>query len=98
MTVVEKTLWNCLKNKKLDGFKFRRQHPIHIYIVDFYCHELGLIIEVGGEYHNKLEQVKKDEQRTELLKFQELNVLRFTNEEVLSSLIKVIDEIKNFAY
>src|SRR5690554_91348 len=80
MTSAEKRLWEFLKEKQL-GYKFRRQHPIHIYIVDFYCHELGLIIEVDGEYHNEAAQIKKDTERSELLKFQDLNIMRFSNDE-----------------
>jgi len=96
MTLAEKMLWKRLKNKQVQGYRFRRQHPIHLFIVDFYCHELGLIIEVDGEYHNKKEQLKKDRERTELLKFQDLNLLRFTNKMVLSDLDKVMEEINEF--
>ena len=93
MTDAEKLLWQKLKNKQL-GYKFRRQHPLHLFIVDFYCHELKLIIEVDGEYHNSKEQGIADKERELLLKFQNLQIVRFTNEEVLSDLDKVIMKIK----
>ena len=83
-----------MQNKKLEGYKFRRQHPLHLFIVDFYCHELGLIIEVDGAYHETKEQEEKDEKRTELLKFQGLTVLRFTNDEVSTDVETVITKIK----
>ena len=94
MTAAEKTLWIYLQNKKFEGYKFRRQHPLHLFIVDFYCHELGLIIEVDGAYHETKEQEEEDEKRTELLKFQGLTVIRFTNEEVLTDIDAVLTKIK----
>ena len=51
MTVAEELLWNRLKNNKLGGLKFRRQHPLDIFIADFYCHKLKLVIEIDGEIH-----------------------------------------------
>ena len=95
MTAAEKTLWIYLQNKKFEGYKFRRQHPLHLFIVDFYCHELGLIIEVDGAYHETKEQEEEDEKRTELLKFQGLTVIRFTNDEVLADIDSVLTKIKN---
>lgn len=94
MTAAEKSLWIYLQNKKLEGYKFRRQHPLHLFIVDFYCHELELIIEVDGGYHETKEQKKEDENRTELLNFQGLTVIRFTNEEVLTDIDTVLIKIK----
>jgi very-short-patch-repair endonuclease len=51
-TQAEKILWAKLRNNQLKGYKFRRQHPIGLYIVDFYCHQLKLVIEIDGDYHN----------------------------------------------
>lgn len=96
MTTSEKKLWELLKDKRFQGYKFRRQHPIHIYIVDFYCHELGLIIEVDGEYHNDPLQISKDLERSDLLKFQELHIIRFTNDQVLNSIGKVLNDLKQY--
>ena len=94
MTRAEKHLWKHLKSKKFLGYKFRRQHPLHLFIVDFYCHKLGLIIEVDGGYHNQTLQQKMDEQRTLLLKFQSLTLLRFSNEQVLLSTETVLQQIE----
>ena len=102
MTKAETKLWFYLKNKKLKGFKFRRQHPLHLFIVDFYCHELGLIIEVDGAYHEEQEQIVEDKKRTELIKFQGLRVIRFTNKEVLTDidcvLLKITEVINDIKY
>jgi very-short-patch-repair endonuclease len=70
-TEAEKLLWKNLKNNQLGGFKFRRQHPISLYIADFYCHKLKLIIEIDGGYHFTKEQIPKDEERTKILEFNE---------------------------
>ncbi len=94
MTDAEKLLWERLKDNKLKGFKFRRQHPIHIYIVDFYCHKLKLIIEIDGGYHDSKEQKLLDAERSEILKFQELEIIRFTNDEVLGNIEFVMRKIE----
>jgi very-short-patch-repair endonuclease len=94
MTDAEKLLWEKLKNNQLKGFKFRRQHPIHIYIVDFYCHKLKLVIEIDGGYHDSNDQKILDSERSEILKFQELEIIRFTNDEVLGNIEFVIRKIE----
>ena len=66
------------------NLKFRRQHPILNYIADFYCHELQIVIEVDGEYHNKEDQAKEDEKRTKYLMEKGIKVFRLTNEEVIN--------------
>jgi very-short-patch-repair endonuclease len=63
-TKAEQVLWTHLRNRKLHGYKFRRQHPILDFIADFYCHGCKLIIELDGEYHNAIEQRQYDEGRT----------------------------------
>jgi len=95
-TEAEKLLWDKLKNNQLGGFKFRRQHPISLYIADFYCHKLKLIIEIDGGYHFTKEQISKDEERTEILDFNGVNVIRFSNDEVLSNIDNVLNEIKKY--
>ena len=95
MTEAEKVLWEVLRNNKFEGYKFRRQHPIHKFIVDFYCHKLQLIIEVDGKYHNSSEQKVLDQEREELLKFQDLEIIRFNNEEVINHLDEVILKLKH---
>ena len=94
-TIAEKLIWEQLKMKQLNGFKFRRQHPISQFIVDFYCHEIGLVIEIDGEIHHKPENKEYDENRTAELEKFELKVLRFTNYEVELHMDKVLDTIKN---
>ena len=63
-TEAEKILWHCLRNRKLKGFKFRRQHPIAHFIADFFCLESNLVIEIDGPYHDEREQQEYDEGRT----------------------------------
>jgi len=92
-TKTERLLWEQLNCKKFYGFKFRRQHPISQFIVDFYCHELKLVIEVDGDIHNIPENKEYDENRTfELEKF-ELKVLRFTNKDVENNMDIVLKTI-----
>jgi very-short-patch-repair endonuclease len=93
-TVAEDILWTALRNKQLNGYKFRRQHPLSFYIADFYCHEFKLVIEVDGGYHQTKEQILLDNRRTADIEFQGLKVIRFTNEEVTIDLPNVLDRIK----
>lgn len=95
-TEAEDRLWVELRNKQLEGYKFRRQHPVSIYIADFYCHELKLVIEVDGDYHQAEEQLLLDKKRTADIEFQGLKLIRFTNDEVMVNLPEVIGEIKRF--
>jgi very-short-patch-repair endonuclease len=93
-TKAEEILWVELRNNKLDGYKFRRQHPLSFYIADFYCHKLKLVIEIDGGYHQTKEQKLLDSERTENIEFQGLKVIRFTNEEVILGVLNVINKIK----
>ena len=86
LTAAELLMWDKLKNKQFKGYKFRRQHPIHKFIVDFYCHELKLIIEIDGKYHDAEEQQIEDFKRSELLQFQGLHEIRFNNEEIINDI------------
>jgi very-short-patch-repair endonuclease len=95
-TEAEELLWLALKDNKVDGCKFRRQHPISIYIADFYCHKLKLVIEVDGWYHLSEEQQLLDKERTTALEFNGLKVIRFSNEEVVLKLPELINKIKDF--
>jgi very-short-patch-repair endonuclease len=92
-TEAEKILWNELKSRKLSGYKFRRQHPLKYYIADFYCHEKRLAIEVDGKIHFKPETHEHDENRTAELDRLGITVIRFTNDQVLSSLPSVLESI-----
>jgi len=88
LTSAEKKVWEILKDRSRVSYKFRRQHPIATYIADFYCHELQLIIEVDGGYHNTDEQQLKDKEREEILRFNGLKIIRYSNAEVESDIIK----------
>ena len=92
-TAAEIKLWEYLRSRRLLRYKFRQQHPIHCYIVDFYCHELKLIIEVDGEYHNEPSQIERDQERSFLLKFQDLHIIRFSNSEIIYAIDNVLDTI-----
>ena len=94
MTDAEKVLWKVLRQSKC-SFKFRRQHPIYDYIADFICLEKGLIIEVDGAYHCEPQQQEDDQIRTDILSDMGYKVLRFTNDEVLSSPHTVLNMIKD---
>ena len=85
-TEAEKKLWEALQKDPFKEFHFRRQHPIHQFIADFYCHKRRLIIEIDGEYHATEDQQRKDQLRTNSLNFQGLDIIRFSNQEVLENL------------
>lgn len=93
LTTTETALWDELRNRKL-GVKFRRQHPISLYIVDFYCHEKKLVIEVDGDYHLNSSQQNDDQVREDELQSLGLKVVRFTDEQVSMQIKKVIEQIK----
>lgn len=95
-TNAEKALWQELKGRKMMGYKFRRQHPIHYYIADFYCHEQRLIIEVDGKIHLKPEIINHDKNRTEALSRLGIRIIRFSNKEVINKITKVKEEIQSF--
>jgi very-short-patch-repair endonuclease len=94
LTAAEATLWSLLKGKQLDGRKFRRQHGVDNYILDFYCPSEMLAIELDGEHHFTDEGLMYDEKRTEYLNTLNIHVLRFENEEIFQSPEDVIAEIK----
>jgi len=93
VTASESLLWEYLSNKKL-GVKFRRQHPISIYIADFYCHEAKLLIELDGNIHNRPEVLANDVERQRNLEAFGIKVIRFTNDELYNNLNQVLDKIK----
>ena len=92
-TKAEKALWKEPSGKQ-QTFKFRRQHPIAQYIVDFYCHELKLVVEVDGGIHQKKENREYDQLRTEVLEGFGIMVVRFTNDEVLNLTGDVLKRIQ----
>ncbi|RYE40626.1 MAG: DUF559 domain-containing protein [Sphingobacteriales bacterium] len=95
-TDFEHIMWQVLRNRKINGFKFRRQHPLLIYIADFYCHEAKLIIEIDGDIHDTKENKVYDRHREKELNKHGLTVLRFQNDDVLYDLPHVINRISLF--
>ena len=93
-TEAESVLWNYLSGDKL-GVHFRRQHPVFGYIPDFVCIGQKLIIEIDGGYHLADEQPELDAERTQWLNKAGFHVLRFTNEEVLSDIDSILEEISD---
>ena len=96
MTDAEKVLWQNLKGKQVLGLRFRRQHPIGQFIVDFYCHKTKLIIEVDGEIHQNILNKEYDDERTYELNLLGLHVIRFTNSQVLNQTKSVVKIIKDY--
>ena len=95
-TDAEKLVWKIIRGRNFKGLKFRRQHPIGSYIVDFYCHELKLVIELDGDVHSIGFINKQDKVRKKNIEKLGLKVLRFENELVLSNPDMVIEEISKY--
>ena len=93
MTDAEKHLWYFLRAKRLNGHKFRRQHLVHPFIVDFICINKKLIIEIDGGQH--AEQLQYDEKRSIFLKLKGYRVLRFWNMDIFKQTQTVLNEILN---
>lgn len=93
LTECERLLWRRLRNRQLSGFKFRRQHPLPPYVLDFYCAELMLVVELDGGQHYDEAGLEKDRLRTDYLQRKGLGVLRFSNLDVLQNLDGVLAEI-----
>lgn len=92
MTATEKLLWSELKSKKLDGFKFRAQHSIYRYILDFYCSEMKLAIEIDGDIHKHRKDY--DNFRDGFLDSMGIKTIRFKNEDVKNNIDIVLEQIK----
>jgi very-short-patch-repair endonuclease len=82
-TDAEAKLWHLLRDRRMAGFKFRRQHPLGRYILDFYCHEALLVVELDGGQHTEAKQMAYDERRTGFLASQGVRVLRFGDHDML---------------
>ncbi len=93
-TKAEKILWEYLRNRKLDGLKFRRQHPIDKFIADFYCHEKKLVVELDGAVHDDKMNAQYDAARTYEFKVSGITVIRFRNSEVENSISFVLYKIR----
>ena len=90
-TDAEKLLWHYLRNRRLSGWKFRRQYPVGKYIVDFACSELKLIIEIDGGQH--ADQITYDLERTRILNSKGYQVVRYWNNEVLGNTTSVLEAL-----
>ncbi|MGM0622175.1 MAG: endonuclease domain-containing protein [Bacteroidota bacterium] len=94
MTEAELSLWEKLKGKKMLGLRFRPQHPIDIFIADFYCHPLKLVIEIDGGIHKSRDQKEYDFGREGELENWGIKVIRFTNEDVENEMSRVLEDIE----
>lgn len=80
-TTPERVLWNLLRNRQLDGLRFRRQHVVGPYVADFYCAEHKLVVELDGMSHD--ERIEYDERRNEYMRARGLRVVRITNSDLM---------------
>lgn len=94
-TDAEHLMWQLLRAKRFMNLKFRRQHVIAPYIVDFYCHELGLVIELDGGQHGTDEAIEYDTERTKFLEALDLKVVRYWNHDVLKNTESVLSNLWN---
>ena len=95
LTPAEEKLWEEVRDNKL-GVRFRRQHPISKYVVDFYCHKCKLVIELDGEVHSDKTVQLEDQNKQDSLVAMGLTVIRFTNTKVLNQIEEVVLEIEDF--
>jgi very-short-patch-repair endonuclease len=95
-TAAEDKLWRFLRNRQLRGFKFRRQHQLGSYTADFYCHEAQLVVKCDGSVHDGNEEWHHDQQRDAYMVANGINVLRFTNQEILADTEKVLETISSY--
>ena len=92
-TDAEKLLWHLLRGRRFCGFKFRRQFPVGGYILDFYCHDARLAVELDGGGHNEEEQRRYDEERTKVIQAANIRIVRFWNNDLFNSLEEVLEEL-----
>ncbi|WP_438962138.1 endonuclease domain-containing protein [Nonlabens sp.] len=98
LTPAEAYLWNQLKSRKFKGLKFRRQHSVGNYILDFYCSQYNLAIELDGDYHDNPKQKELDGVRDLFLKDKDIYVLRYENRYVFEELEHVLKGIENYCF
>jgi very-short-patch-repair endonuclease len=92
-TDAEQVLWEALRGRKLEGHKFRRQHPLGPYVVDFWCPEHALVVELDGPIHDQL--AGHDPERTAEIESHGYQVVRFRNDDVLNNLDSVLQRIRS---
>jgi len=93
MTLSEQKLWLKLRGKQFKSFKFRRQHGIGPYVVDFFCPEKKLAIEVDGDIHAFNKQMKREQTREEFLKGLGIKIIRYTNNDILKNIAGVMEDL-----
>lgn len=93
LTDAEKLLWSKIRRKQIKNYQFFRQKPIGSFIVDFYCKEARLVVEIDGGQHYEEENIKADQIRKAFLKSLGLRITRFTNSEVLKNIDGVVTKI-----
>jgi len=93
LTDAESKLWQDLRARRLQGYKFRRQHPIDDYVADFACIPAKLVIEIDGATHSTEEELAHDARRTEVMESLGWRVIRFTNDEVYEDVDGVVEAI-----
>ena len=89
-TIAEKRLWEQLRSRTLEGFKFSRQVPIGPYVADFVCRDRRLIVEADGATHSTEDKLANDNRRTGFLKSEGYSVIRFQNDEILNGMDEVL--------
>ena len=94
-TEAEEILWSYLRDRQMEGIKFRRQHPLKKYAPDFFSNELKFAIELDGGYHNDKVQKFYDKDREEIITSYQIIVLRFKNEEVIYNIESVLSMIRD---
>jgi len=92
-TDAENLIWQLLRAKRFMNLKFCRQHVLKPYIVDFYCHEIGLVIELDGSQHRTDDAIEYDAERTKLLEALDLTVVRYWNSDVLARVDVVLEDL-----
>ncbi len=92
MTPAEQCFWNMVRRNQIEGLQFRRQQIIHGFIADFYCNQINLVVEIDGGIHEQ--QKDYDELREHIISACDINVIRFTNEEVMNNRDWVVKRLK----
>ena len=96
LTPAEATLWKALKGRQINGLKFRRQHSLGPYVMDFYCPSIRLCIELDGEVHNTYGAYLRDSERTRFLNENGITVMRFENNVVYKNINAIIQTIIDY--
>ncbi|TQR61808.1 endonuclease domain-containing protein [Acinetobacter sp. RF14B] len=97
-TDAENLMWQLLRAKRFMNLKFRRQHVVKPYIVDFYCHEIDLVIELDGSQHGMDDAIEYDTERTKFLEALGLTVVRYWNHDVLRRADVVLEDLWNVCF